>query len=310
MPPHLGPTLRFLSSLRRAALYGPRQVYVDMSKCEEIGQVGCLIFAAEIDRCRNIRPKCITGSDPRAPQPIKMLRDLGFHDLLGFNGERTAKPDSVMRMKAGRGKEADAAREIFGVAELALSVWNDQAYADRIHAALNEALTNVIMHAYPKDLIDDQECGPQHWWIAGFTDVQAGEATFLAMDHGVGIPRTAVRTMGDIIQPYLSAYKEPEDHVIIEATIKGRRSQTDLPQHGKGLTAMIGLIENLSLGGSVSIYSGRGHYMYTRASRSRAFRRPDGSIGLVMREVVERSLALRQTFPGTLVIWKLNGPRR
>lgn len=289
-------TIRYLAAIRRTIVLGGNKAYIDLSNCRRIGVVGCLMLTAELDHCSSMRPHAINGHDPVDLASRQTLADFGFYRMLGVDRPQF-KSDFIVQMKSGEGVVNSLAQETGEVAALAMQLWGNQAYADRVHGALNEALTNVIMHAYPKDLLKDDDCAPR-WWVAGAGDA-AGGAWFVAMDHGVGVPRTAMRTMADLLKPYLANYKEPLDHHVLWATIKRGSSQTALPQHGKGFGTMISLVDKHSEGGGLWVLSGKGGYLISVEPH-----RP------IKAQRYEGSYPLKAAFPGTLIVWRVNGPKR
>lgn len=300
-PQHMADTLDFIAKLRRMAVLGSRPIYLDLASCKTIGALGCMLLAAEIEHCRSLKPNCIIGRDPVDPRAKATLEFFGFHQLLGFRQPDGDTHHQVVKMQSGHGADPKLAKQLGDVAALAYRVWEDQAFADRVHAALNEAVTNVIMHAYP-----DDGSQAKQWWIAGFADVERKIAFFFAMDHGVGIPKTAIQTMPELMTPYKAQYPTLPDEIVLLATIKGGRSQTSLPQHGKGLGAMIGLVENRSRGGGVWIYSGGAQYSFA-LGRTHVLR-DGGVVELYLKEPAEAALKLPKYFGGTLVVWRVDGP--
>lgn len=184
------------------------------------------------------------------------------------------------------------------VAELAFRAWRDRAFTDQVHASLNEAMTNVIMHAYPEDITDQSSCLPGQWWVAGIVNRQANKAFFFALDHGVGIPRTAIQNYDGLLEKFEFDPAEPHDHLILGAVVKEARTQTGLSQHGKGLMSMIRLIDEKAIGGSILIASQQGEHTIVK----------DMTQNHPLRRRVEYGRLLPDRIPGTLIVWQLDGP--
>jgi len=289
----------FLTKLRRAVLRRDRPVFVDLSQCVSIDIVACILLTAEIDRCHRLRPGSIAGCYPAAADALEVLGQLGFDRCLSMPPALQGPPaDWIATIRSGAGIGEAVAPIMAEVADLALKAWGDKAFANQVHAVLNEAMTNVIMHAYPADLIDKASCLPGRWWAAGIYNVEENEAWFFALDQGVGIPRTAIRTYDGLLQKFSIDPDTPHDHLIIAAAIKEARTQTGLHQHGKGLMAMIRLIDEKTIGGSISIISRFGEHIIVKNS---AHPNPD------LRRI-EFGRRLAGEVPGTLIVWKLNGP--
>jgi hypothetical protein len=293
-------SLAYVDRVRAAALEPGRGAFVDLSDCTEITPVLCLILGAEMERCRGLKPKSVIGRDPRATEPRGLLRKMGFHRCLGIGGRRRAPADRVLEIRTGN-LNSDVSKELEDVASVAERVFGDRALANRVHGAMNEAMLNVRMHAYHPDFYVPGTALEGQWWVCGFYSPEDGGVAFLAYDQGVGIPRTAPKTMG---QEFIMALDEmlgtvglqvvnAADHQIIGAAIKARLTRTKLPQHGKGLTSMIKLVD-IAGEGSVMIVSGRGAYLYRR----------EGS-----EEPMEETGPLTYGIPGTLVFWFLHSRR-
>lgn len=288
----------FLTKFRRSVLRKDRRVYLDLSSCRSIDIVACMLLTAEIQRCDGLVPNFIHGCDPLGAQALDILRQFGFHEQLGIRS-MGPHPNSgwtaTIRSGAGANQIAEKMAE---VADLAFRAWGDQAYTDQIHAALNEAMTNVIMHAYPESHCAGEPCLPGMWWAAGVVNTQMNEAWFFALDQGVGLPRTAIRTYEGLLERWGIDPANAIDHLVIAAAIKEARTQTGLEQHGKGLNAMIRLIDEKSIGGSVLIASRGGEHMIVK--------NPDKDDPRLRR--VEFGRQLLSELPGTLIAWKVNGP--
>lgn len=293
-----GPTLAFLDRIRRAALYGRRPVFIDLAACEHISSPACLALTVEIERCTALRPDLvINGRNPTAAKPQFTLNLYGFHRYLGLQAPRTpAFVSRVFKIRSGVGAEAQAAKDLADVADQATEIFGDAVFGNRVHAALNEALMNVLMHAYDRTLVDLRTCLPDRWWFAGLNDPEQKIGMFFAMDIGAGIPATS-RLKMSLIEKFLAGMqgKRPAaDHEVLMATIKERRSRTGNPQNAKGLPAMIGIVEQRAAKGSVIILSGLGGYTYANDPTVRT-------------EPFEHSYPLPYRFPGTLVMWSVEG---
>jgi hypothetical protein len=290
--------IAFLSRVRRSVLRRDRRVYVDLSACVSIDIVACMLLTAELQRCHSLRPGSIAGCDPAASGALEVLSQLGFHQQLNIR-ERTGPPaDWIATIRSGAAPHELVAPLMAEVADLAMKAWGDKAFANRIHGVLNEAMTNVIMHAYPQGEVDHAACLPGQWWAAGILDVDKNEAWFFALDQGVGIPRTAIKTYSGLLQKFDIDPFNPPDHLVIAAALKEARTQTGLDQHGKGLTSMVRLIDDKAIGGSIQIISRRGEHIIVK--------NPDHADERLQR--VEFGRLLDVEVPGTLIVWKVNGP--
>ena len=207
----------------------------------------------------------------------------------------TDPPRQAIQIRSGLGSDETIASDAHEVAELANDVFEDLNFAKRVHAALNEALGNVQMHAYADGMGVVALAG--RWWIAGLVDHENHEAYFFALDHGVGIPATAPKSMGEALANRLASFlgaSSAKDHQILQAVVDERRTRTKKAQHGKGIASMISLIE-LAGEGEFRIFSGRGSYRLEFAAGGET-------------EPEAFAVPLGYTFPGTLIIWRVAGP--
>ncbi|WP_309091734.1 hypothetical protein [Phenylobacterium sp.] len=284
---------RYLESIRRAVLVRHRKVVVDLSNCERLSSLACMMLAAEIERCQGLRPNSINGLDPRSLRARIMLHSLGFYTHLSLDRPPMRNPPKqAIQIRSGLGSDETIASDAHEVSTVANDVFPHRPnFAKRVHSALNEALGNVQMHAYGGS---DGHCLTGRWWIAGLADHAEGEAYFFALDHGVGIPRTAPQTMGEAFRSRLAEIAGGRDHQILELVVNERRTRTGKAQHGKGIASMISLAE-MAGEGEFHIFSGRGQYRL--GFNSAASTEPEAFAG-----------PLGYTFPGTLLIWRVVGP--
>ncbi|MBS0411436.1 MAG: hypothetical protein JSR86_16085 [Proteobacteria bacterium] len=294
---HLQRSLFFLSQIRRAVLIDRRSVFIDLSAVRLITAPGAMMLAAEIDRCRNVRPRAVAGCDPHDADAREMLNMCGFYELLGIPRPDIAS-EWMVRITSGIGSQVDVGAALKGVATVAEKTWGDAILADRVHGALNEAITNVIHHAYPASRPRHGAMPRGKWWVAGLALPQQQVGWFFALDHGEGIPGTAPSTMATELRPYLADYREPTDVQIVEAVIKERRSRSGQSYRARGLTAMIKLIETQARAGSIEIISGRANYRIEKVAEV-----PQGD------QITATTWPLTTAFPGTLIIWRIEGPR-
>lgn len=289
----------YLDRIRTEVLHHERQVVVDLSTCERLSSVACLMLAAEVQRCIELKPGNINGLDPRSKRAKGLLYGLGFHEHLKTQRQNLAeRPVGAIQIRSGLGTDHTIAEDAHQVSEVANSVFPDGNFARRVHSALNEALGNVQMWAYGDS--DPDACLMGRWWLAGLANHGDSEAYFFALDHGVGIPNTAPKTMPEALQQRFAdllsvvGINGARDHEILTAVVEERRTKSGKSQHGKGIASMIALTELADMG-NFEIYSGRGRYSLAAAADAE----PQAS-----------SEPLRYTFPGTLLIWRVRGEKK
>ncbi len=303
---HMPALIAYLDKVHRLALGGNRRVVVDLSQCQSINPTACLMLTAELQRCLILRPGCVTGLDPENRFAQFTLDALGFYKTLGMTPpRRTSSHGLVLQIQSGGlDDKGDAignvGHQTFQVAKIARQAFKDEVFADRVHAALNEAADNSINWAYDDELINPKR-STRRWWICGFRVDGQEKAFFFAYDQGAGIPKTAPKTSRERINrallPLLNRLglraEDAEDHHVLRATIDEQRTRSALEQRGKGLTRMIELVD-VAGNGVVQILSGRAAYVYSRETEE------DGP--------VEISGPLPYNVPGTLVMWSVLAP--
>lgn len=299
-PGRVEATLGFLRAMRRAVIDSCLDIVIDLRALKAITPAATLLLAAEIERCGSARPGSVVGYEPESVDVQNVLAAMGFHDAV-----QAAHPASfeewegVSRIQSGFMNQADLALKCGQVAALARDVWSDPNFCDRVHAALNEAMTNVIMHAYGESVSTDEHTSKLgRWWIAAFSDPDRKHVWFMALDHGVTIPVSApARNFG--VRSYLAELRRPSDKQILWAVVADEgRSRTGLAQHGKGIPSMISLIKDRAEEGAVWIMSGEGAFYLEKRRATGPF--PSRIYGVAS----ELPIAL----PGTLILWKVGTP--
>ncbi|MBI1686803.1 hypothetical protein [Caulobacter hibisci] len=272
-------------------------VLLDLYETNHIDVVACVLLASSMQRCRLTHGLQIDVRMPRNGSARFALAAFGVvadDDRFDEDALQGISPQ-VMKVTSGMKGEPSPGARTFKVAKLAEGLVADLTLADRVHAALNEAADNVLSWAYGGEGHTPDPA--ERWWVAGLLTNKG--ATFIALDHGAGIPATAPQKLGDGLQGYLKSMiqekdwrpinAKPSDSQILRATIHQRRTVSGLGERGKGLTNMIALID-LFPSGFISIFSGDAYYGYRTPAK-------DGE--------QEHCGPLGFQFPGTLIIWQL-----
>jgi hypothetical protein len=298
-------TVSFLAKIYDLIFVQKVAAMVDLRPCRTITPEACLLLTAELERCVRQRPQ--TQVWVRYPNLSAMsddLDDFGFFSHLKMDQPVRFRPRRTDRQQKGAilvrsGVKEEITLKLRDIASVTNALYADSAYAEAVEIALQEAMTNVMSHAFPGG--DAQQ--PARWWFAGRTDEKRNEAVFYALDLGVGIPARAPTTMGnEITEFWLRQSEQPpvmRDKHILEAAVKARRIEGIEARNNNGLPAMIGLVETDSWSGSVQIDSGRAGYEFSK------------KVGQNGHPVcTERCYGFRRPFPGTLVVWRVAGPAR
>lgn len=289
----------FFDELRFRVIILKQRVIIDLRRCVRVGPVGVLLLAAEVERCNFARSDSVSGYSPTDLRARRTLSMFGFHQAAGLEIEDFHEPlPGVVQIQSGVGRTANLSAQLGQVAALTFDLWRDQAFTDRVHGALNEAMTNVLMHAYDPTLVEKAEaCESGRWWVAGFAERGLDHAWFMALDLGVGIPVSAPQKNKDL-RAYLAKPTVRADAAIIwHLVTEEGRSRTGLPQHGKGIPTMVSLIRDKTAQGTLWIVSGMGLYMLDKNPG-----RPDRA------NIIEFTHPMKARAAGTLILWKVGRP--
>ena len=316
-------TIAFLSAIESATLMGG-SVEIDLRDCVYISRSAGLLLTAQIERCVARTPGCLNGYSPMDLDVCEGLQGLGFYKHLKFHSpldqSGPLREDSIT-VRSGRGVIEDLSERLAEVAEVATPLFNDPLFVEQVHAALNEAITNVVGHAYLNETgtLPRTREGSAHeyvkpavapaaapldmWWFAGHADELTGELILCALDHGGTIPAVAPLRIPDVLKAFWlenprrvsAARPEPTDAQILEAVARARREQIGTGRRGKGFPTMIGLVENVAMNGSVTVLSGSALYEFRYAGTDF--------------KPLERCFTLNKSFDGTLIEWRISGPR-
>lgn len=294
MPRELRSTVQFLEYFDECTKGCGKAVLLDLHDTGLIDAAACVMLAATIQRYRIGQNLQVDVRLPRNGSARFALRIFGVADDADVKSEVSDEIGrQVMKVTSGTKGDPSPGALTFEVARLAERLVADETLADRVHAALNEAADNVLSWAY-----GGATTSADRWWVAGLMTNQS--ATFIALDHGAGIPATAPQNLGDSLTGMIKtmvqekAWRQinlkPTDSQILLATIRQRRTVSGLEERGKGLTNMIALIDRFSAG-FINIFSGDAIYGY---------RNPASKSG-----EKEYCSPLGFQFPGTLIVWQL-----
>ena len=297
---NLDATLALLDLVRSIVFRRNQRALIMMGNTEIVSPEAALILAAEIQRCLYHRPGAINGSNPKNAAARGMLSDIGFYSLLGFRRPSRSKADAAVTYIRMQSDTVDNAspwhadtlqKAVFGHIE------QPDSFTRELIRGMSEALLNVRDHAYPPELMEsvDWPVLPNgRWWIAGYRDPAKREVVFMALDHGVGIPKTfPARRYRDIALSAVAAIGrtlgDPAatiDHRLLHAAMQFGETRTDKSGRGNGLYEFRRLIELLGGRCSLTVLSGQAKYLYNS----------DGE---------EFCGPIPRFFVGTLVVWRL-----
>ena len=286
--------------LERIRRYSNRQrnerVYINFKKIEEISPGAALVVAAELDRLNNLahrrgRKLRVLDVEEWHDDVRDRLEDMGFFDLLHVQvrgrDDRDGSGTRYIRFRSGKLVEGKAVEDLRTL-DLDPFFRDNVPNRRRLYAAVTEAMTNVVHHAYGRDA--SQNTRP-NWWLSASHNVQEGEIRILLYDQGVGIPETLPRTFPERLREIFEPVFRPTDADMIYVAHELRRTASEQEHRGHGLQRDVRrYVESVDCVSAYRVTSLRGQYTWAKG--------PDGL-------TQESRRNYRRPLPGTLIEWRL-----
>lgn len=231
------------------------RLYIDFTPIRTVTPSGALVLAAELDRWNSLpkAPRFRADTGKWAPNVRRLLGQMGFFELLKLDHVPDTASEGARYVKFRSGTVVDGG-EVEALRELDLSPVVSVPRAKLLFAAVTEAMTNVVHHAYKND-----DGGPKNWWLSAAHE--ADEVVILIYDQGAGIPKTLPLTLGERVRDWLPEGLATHDGRMIEVAHKLSRSGTGKSHRGRGLERDVRrYIEEHDGGGMYRVISGRGEY--------------------------------------------------
>ncbi len=266
------------------------RIHIDFKPIRTIKPSAALVLAAELDRLNQklaIRKSKLVAVDVEEWDNTvrRLLREMGFFKLLRVESipeERASTGIQYVEFRSGAivdGKVIDDLRRF--QLEPFVSVPNKHL----LYAAVTEAMTNVVHHAYGDQTTLDV---PKHWWLSAAYDAQSREVTVMIYDQGSGIPATLPRKFKEFIRDWLPENLTKDDAQMIQAAHNLSRTATSSPSRGHGLQRDIRrYIEELDCHGTYRVISTRGEYIVETGASS------------------DKMISHNRPLNGTLIEWRL-----
>ena len=206
---------------------------------------------------------------------------MGFFGLLGIPRDSKANNSGVRYVQFRSGSRVDG-EAIEKLREYDLGPAVNVPNRKLLFAAVTEAMTNVVHHAYPHKHHEQI----REWWLAAAYDAELRVLVILIYDQGDGIPSTLPRKGVEYFQDMLPK----SDGLRIKAAHELSRSTSGESYRGHGLKRDIQEYVKAFKGrGTYRVISGRGEYVLETGT--------DRSIP----EIRSKKRRLR----GTLIEWRL-----
>ena len=259
------------------------RLYIDFTPIRTVTPSGALVLAAEIDRWNSLPGRSRFGradTTKWAPNVRKLLGQMGFFELLGLDHQVDTASEGPRYIKFRNGTQVDgkAVEELRTLDLGPVSVPK----ARLLFAAVTEAMTNVVHHAYK-----EARHGPRRWWLSAAHE--ANQVEILIYDQGAGIPKTLPLTLAESIRDKLPGDFAAHDGKMIEVAHSLSKSGTRETHRGRGLGRDVRrYIEEHDGAGTYCVISGHGEYTV-----------PAG------KGVTGRVKSHPRTLRGTLIQWRL-----
>ena len=284
--------VRVLEQIRTVSKRPKQRMYIDFRDIENVSSSAALVLAAELDRCNKLKinrrtPLRAVDVDQWNSRVRRLLAGMGFFELLNVttpltNWDSKGTNATIQYVKFRTGTKAE------GEAIYQLQTQNLEPVVgtlprhSHLYAAVTEAMTNVVHHAYKSGT-------PRpNWWLSASYDTATSQVKIMIYDQGVGIPKTLPRLFGEQIRMIL-----PNDHArMIMAAHQLKRSASGAPHRGHGLRRDVrGYLAELAYRGYYRVTSLKGEYLFERNPG-----------GIDQDRVKNNPRAL----PGTLIEWELH----
>lgn len=277
--------LKLIGSIReQSSRLRNERIYIDFTPIRTVTPSGALVLAAELDRWNSLLGKLrFRRADTAkwAPNVRRLLGQMGFFDLLNLDRAPDLPSGGSLYVKFRSGTKVDGAA-VEELRQLDLEPFVSVPKERLLFAAVTEAMTNVVHHAYQGD-----HRGPEKWWLSAAHE--AGEVVILIYDQGTGIPKTLPLTLGEQMRDWVPDSLVAHDGKLIEVAHQLSRSGTGEPHRGRGLQRDVRrYIEAHEGQGTYRVISGRGEYTVPAGA---------GAEGRVD--------SLPRPLQGTLIEWRL-----
>lgn len=283
-----------------------RLININFDQLTSISTSAALVLTAEIAKWDNaINKKLEWAVEKWNIKIYRQFQQLGFFDLFDNKSSpaiilKGHDPDvSFVRYIKGQCDDAEDARfkkktlknRLIELVGEKVPKWT------LLHSGINEAVTNVIHHAYKYKKFT----GEKVWYLTGSYNKITNEMKIAFYDQGIGIPNSLIksgrlRTMTNYLKHkkdrlmirLMSKPKVEQDAYYLQAAVSIDRSRTGEADRGKGLQDLLEFIRQRKEG-YLSIFSYHGLYKYwMEQGRERT-----------------KKVTMDKPLHGTLIIWSV-----
>lgn len=293
-------TILYITAIRRLSETSslPYKAYrltaVNFDNLKTISTSAALVLTAELSKWDDsIRQRLRPMTENWDPNIFKQFLDLGFFDLFsnpptirGSLDRSTSSRLNIVKYikgKCGDSKKARILKE--GITKIVGDEIDKWTF---LRGGLDEAVTNVSHHAYPKNGNTLER--DKNWYLTGSYNDDTKELKIVFYDQGIGIPRslpasTIWEKALDVLAKFSTAERK-RDEVLLKAAVELDRTSTKQSDRGKGLQDMLEFIRQRG-DGYLSILSLKGLYKFSIQNG----------------KTVVKSVHFDKPMLGTLIIW-------
>ena len=239
------------------------RTYIDFRPIRNLSPDAALILAAELYRWSHVPPRRrLRAVDVNEwnPEIRQLLDEMGFFQLLETSGyvpntgnSAYAPRRQFVKFRTGTTADGEAIHRLRQddldpvVGELPRKAY--------LYAAVTEAMTNVVHHAY-------RASEPtRNWWLSAWHDQAAGEVAVMMFDQGIGIPKSLPRRFMEVI----SVLGDPDHAKLIRTAHDLSRTASGEEHRGHGLGRDVrGYLERIDCEGHYRVVSLEGEYVFER----------------------------------------------
>lgn len=250
------------------------RIYIDFRKIKNISPSSALVLAAELDRWNHTPLRRTQNTKLRAidvnewdPAVRSLLADMGFFDLLRVPNPQVNSDSSNLSSRVGfvkfrTGDKVDG-EAIEELRRTDLDPFVGVPNKHYLYAAVTEAMTNVVHHAYPSRLYPPPP--KPNWWLSASRNAKTGEVVIMIYDQGAGIPETLPRKFPEQIRKLIPQRLSRDHARMIQAAHELSRSGTRQGHRGHGLGRDVREYVNiLSRSSRYRVVSLQGEYIHEK----------------------------------------------
>lgn len=231
--------LRVVRAISNRVLKLGLPVRLDLSGTKQFYVSGAIYLYAELDRVINesnlVKP--VTLIRPKASRPCEVMKQIGLFDLCGDDVNITPEREDVIYWRLTKGENQSGelqGRHVEEVTAMANST-AQQLEVNGIWKGINEAVNNVVEHAYRLPRYDNFQGLPNtKWWM--LSHIRNNHFVTAVCDLGCGYSKTINKTMPEDFLVKLKGILNigNEDIFAIKAAMEYGRTSTEQRNRGKG----------------------------------------------------------------------------